>query len=718
MSSSLVVGFAYRLASCLLWLFGPTLVVKFFNMTVSWHKEGTFGFVELCNPPVNSINQAIRKGLSEAVAWAESEHLTRVILSGAGLAFAAGADVGEFDAAPKAPHLPDVLNDIESSKVPWIAALHGAVLGGGAELALACRCRVARPNANIGFPEVILGIVPGAGGTQRLPRLVGMRAALKLIPVGESMNGTTAKQMGLVDLVYDDPVAGALQIPNECLDRALPACEMLCDQVEDNAFDSARQISLGRMRGQDAPLIAIDLLYNAQAETFTAGMKRERAAFLTLRQSFQARALRHIFFAERSAKKIPVSLKLHIKTPDHVVVVGGGTMGTGIAYALLRAGCRVTLLEPSADGVKRACSSIEKIIKSSLSARRIDAGTAKCCRNRLKLTTAYTDLAVPDLAIEAVTEDLAVKQDVLSKLQAVLSPDTVLATNTSYLDVDVLADALADPSRLIGLHFFAPAYVMNLLEIVKASKTSSKALAMGYAMAKRVDKVPVIAGVCDGFIGNRILARYREAADTILIDGGMPWDIDRAMVGFGYAMGPYESQDLSGLDIAHAQRRRQDTSRDPTRRYIAIADRVVAAGRLGRKTGSGWYRHLPEGEKEVDPVIETLVLNEAERARIVRQTFSVIDMQSRLLAAMINEAANILYDGIAKKAVDIDLVTVNGYGFPRWRGGLMYYADQIGVAEWLAHLRKLALIDPVVWKPSPVIIECVEKRISLADWRS
>ena len=684
-------------------------------MTVSWRKQGSCGFVELNNPPVNAINRAIRQGLSEAVAWAESQQLSRVILSGAGGVFAAGADAGEFDTPPEAPHLPDVLQQIEASPVPWIAALHGAVLGGGAELALACRYRLARADASIGFPEVILGVVPGAGGTQRLPRLVGMMAALRLIPTGRSVSGDAAQQMGLVDGVCDDPLASAMQITDDQLAEAVPVAERVVDSLGDDEFDAARDTALRRMRGQDAPLIAIDLLRSASTQTLATGLQRERAAFLTLRQSKQARALRHIFFAERGAK-IPAVLKPHMKMPKQVAVVGGGTMGAGIAYSFLRAAIPVRLVETGGDGLQRAAANIEKIILSSLSAGHIDEATAGRCRDHLTLTTDFSDLGDVDLAIEAVFEDLTVKQEVLTKLQTA-APGAVLATNTSYLDIDRMAEMLADPSRLIGLHFFAPAHIMKLLEIVYAQATVPAAVAMAFSIAKRLGKIPVVAGVCDGFIGNRILARYREVADSLLIDGSTPWDIDRAMVDFGFPMGPYEAQDLSGLDIAHANRHRLDSSRDPARRYIPISDQVVTAGRLGRKTGAGWYRYTAGGGKDIDPVIETMILEAAASAGINRCVFTPSDIQNRLLLAMINEAANILLEGIAATTADIDLVLVHGFGFPRWRGGLLHYADQIGVDRLLTTLSMYAAEDLLVWRPSLVIVECARSKISLAQWR-
>ena len=686
-------------------------------MAISWRKDGIYGFVLLDNPPVNAINREIRQGLLEAVDWAERQGLERVILSGAGSCFAAGADTKEFNSAPEAPHLPDVLNRIESSTVPWISALHGAVLGGGAELALACRYRVAHSDASIGFPEVILGLVPGAGGTQRLPRLVGFVEALKLVPTGEAISGREAMDIGLVDEVDDDPLGFAATIDGERLGMAVPSGELKVSEFDEAHFESARARAKKRMRGQIAPLKAIDLLRVAGTQTLEAGMKSERGVFLDLRQADQARALRHIFSAERGAK-IPSDLKPDMKTPNHVAVVGGGTMGAAITYAFLNAGAKVVVLEIDADGLARASANVEALFSKSLSLGRIDETAANAHRNQLTLTTDYQDLREVDLAIEAVFEDASHKQKVLRFLEAALRPDAVIATNTSYLDVNILAASLADPSRLVGLHFFAPAHIMKLLEIVKGEMVSPKSLAMGYAVARRLGKIPVVAGVCDGFIGNRILARYREVADTLLMDGCTPWEIDAAMVEFGFAMGPYEAQDLSGLDISYANRRRQDDTRDPAWRYIPIADHLVAAGRLGRKTGAGWYQYPSNGGKNIDSAIETMILQAAAAAGINRRAFTPCDIHNRLVLAMINEAANILCDGIATRAADIDLVLVHGYGFPRWRGGLLYYADQIGVDRLLAMLRMCAAEDPRVWRPSPVIIDCAEAKISLADWRA
>ena len=689
-------------------------------MAVTWHKHESCGFVVLNNPPVNAINHNMREGLISAVKWAEREGLERIILSGEGRSFAAGADTKEFDHPPVSPHLPDVINHIEASNIPWIAAIHGAALGGGGEIALGCRYRIARADATIGFPEVILGVVPGAGATQRLPRLIGLTEALKLIPTGKTISGRAAMAIGLVDAIDDDPITAAKLIDQKILSEVVPLNLTKTGADKTINYDAARQIAIRRMRGQEAPLTAISLLEMAQTATFDEGMQKERTAFLALRASSKARALRHIFFAERAAKRPPKVIamqKSNLKPLDHVVVIGGGTMGSGIAYAFLNANIRVTILEADDPGLQRANTAIDKIISASLASGHIDPQAAADRRNRLKVMMIQPDpdtgklsnnnLTNVDLVIEAVFEDLAIKKEILQAIEPALNPNAIIATNTSYLDVNKLAACLDNPSRFVGLHFFVPAHIMKLLEVVKGSKTSPVALAMGYAVAKSLGKMPVVAGVCDGFIGNRILAALREAADAILMDGSTPGEIDEAIVAFGYAMGPYETQDLSGLDIAYANRRRLDASRDPSRRYIPIADYLVTQNRLGKKTGAGWY-HYPNGKIAIDPKVEDIICREAKAANIKRRHFSSDEIQQRLLLAMVNEAANILNEGIAFSAADIDLVLVHGYGFPRWRGGLMHYADQLGATFVMAELTRLCNEDPLFWQPSQLIIDCAK----------
>lgn len=685
-------------------------------MAVTRRRDGLYGYVELDNPPVNAIGRVMRQELLDAVEWAEAEKLERVILAGKGSTFAAGGDTSEFDRPPEPPHLPDVLNRIEASPVHWIAAITGAALGGGAEIALACRYRIARPDVAIGFPEVNLGVVPGAGGTQRLPRLIGMEKALELIPTGRSVSGEEALAIGLVDALDQDPVEHASTVSSEGLGRAAPVGELNTGNAPPEAFETARSAAARKRRGQKAPLKAIELLDLAGTASLEDGMKVERDAFITLRTSDQAKALRHIVFAERGARA-PAWIEAAPDEIAEVAVVGGGTMGAAITYALLNAGIGVTLLESDEAGVERAEQNVERIVEASQKRGLIDADGAEARRARLSLTDDYGRAATSDLAIEAAFESMEVKEDIFGKLQAAMRPGTVLATNTSYLDVDEIAAGIDDPARVMGLHFFAPAHIMKLLEIVRAERTSEQALATGFALARRLRKIPVLAGVCDGFIGNRILARYREAADMLLMDGATPWAVDEAMVAFGYAMGPYETQDLSGLDIAHANRRRQDATRDPERRYIPIADRMVREGRLGRKAGVGWYRYPGGGGKVIDPAVEDLIREEARVAQVERRRFDAGEIQHRLVLAAINEAAQILEEGIAEKAADIDLVTVHGYGFPRWRGGLMFHADSLGPAAVLAALNELASEDPLVWKVSPMIEDCAMRGIPFAEWR-
>ena len=686
-------------------------------MAVHRKQAGRVGFVELDNPPVNAMGQAVRAGLLEAVEWAEAEGLERVIVSGAGRVFAAGGDAREFDLPPIEPHLTEVLSRIEASSVPWIAAAHGAALGGGLELMLVCRARIAAPDTSLGLPEVNLGVVPGAGGTQRLPRLAGTATALDMIPTGRSLSAVRAKEIGLIDRIADDPVAAAEAVEAGWLAERVRIGELSVQPADEEAVETARRTARKKRRGEEAPLRAIALIEDAQRLPLSEGLARERAAFLELRGSGQARALRHLFFTERAARP-PAWLKdTPVPAHESAAVVGGGTMGAGIAYALLLAGLTVTVIERDAESAERAGAAIGALIETGVKRGALSREKADGLRARLTTTDDYGTAASAGIAIEAAFEDMAVKKTVLAALERALPENAILATNTSYLDIDEMAAGLGDPSRLVGLHFFAPAHIMKLLEIVRGRATSDAALALGFALAKRLRKVPVLAGVCDGFIGNRILARYREAADTLVMDGAMPWAVDEAMVGFGYAMGLYETQDLSGLDIAHAARRRRDATRDPNRRYIPIGDRMVEAGRLGRKTGAGWYRYPEGGAKEIDPAVEALVLEEARRAGVSRRDFSADDIRHRLLHAMINEAADILAEGIAASAADIDLVTVHGYGFPRWRGGLMHFADTLGPKAVLDALRELSRDDALVWKPSPLIADCAAENIAFADWR-
>lgn len=685
-------------------------------MSVTFHSKNNVGYVTLDNPPVNAINQSMRQGMLDAVHWAEKNMLDRVIVTGAGRAFAAGADAREFDDAPVEPHLPDVLNAIDESFVPWIAAINGVALGGGAEIAMACRMRIMGPKTQIGLPEVSLGVIPGAGGTARLPRLVGLEKALGMITSGKPLSAEAALEAQLIHAIEDDPVEAAFMVNSEELGCIVPTWELPTPKSDTAVLDAARERVASRYPNQVAPQCAIDVIEHGLTRELHDALPKERAAFLELRKGSQAKALRHMFFAERGARQ-PDWITADPKPLDHIAVVGGGTMGAGIAYALLNADLTVTVLESDADGIVRARDNIEKIIASSLKRGLIDEGRAGDHRGRLTISDEYSDASAATLAIEAAFESMDVKHEVFAKLAAAVSPDAILATNTSYLDINEMAESLDDASRVIGLHFFAPAHIMKLMEIVRGEATSDAALATGFALAKLLRKVPVLAGVCDGFIGNRILARYREAADTVFMDGSTPWEVDEAMVEFGYAMGPYEAQDLSGLDIAHANRRRQDATRDPNRRYVPIADRMVELGKLGKKSGAGWYRYPGGNGKVDDPIVADLAIEESHLAGRERTDYAAEEIRNRLVLAMINEAADILDEGIAQTARDIDLVTVFGYGFPRWRGGLMQYADSLGAKAIVHQLSELAKEDPIAWKISPLLQRCADSGALIADAR-
>ncbi|WP_099864240.1 FAD-dependent oxidoreductase [Pararhizobium haloflavum] len=674
-------------------------------MAVQITRKGDVAIVSIDNPPVNAIGHAVRAGLLEAVETLSADGtLKAVVLTGAGKIFAAGADAREFDTPPESPHLPDVALAIETAPQPWIAAINGAALGGGCELALACRMRIAGTNATIGLPEVTLGVVPGAGGTQRLPRLVGLKSALDIIPQGKVLKADAAKAVGLIDRIADDPVAEAMAlVDGGKLGFGARLSERAAVEADATAVLDARSRAAKRMRGQIAPERAIDLLERATQEDFDRGMAQERETFLELRQGEQAKALRHIFFAERGAKK-PDSIAAEPVPVDTVVVIGGGTMGAGIAYALERAGYTVTLVETDEGARERAEANVGRLFKDAVKRGLMAQEEADERQARITLVVGYDDLPPAGLAIEAAFESIEVKREIFGKLDEALPKHAILATNTSYLDVNEIAASTSRPERVLGLHFFSPAHIMKLLEIVRADKTSHEALATGFAVGAKLKKIPVLAGVCDGFIGNRILFRYREEADVLMMDGSLPWLIDEAMVEFGMAMGPYEVQDLSGLDISYAQRKRRAPTRDPNRRYIPIADRMVEEGRIGKKASVGWYRYPGGGGAVVDPLLEDLITEEAHFAKVTRREISPDEIRERLTLAMINEAADILNDGIAQKASDIDLVMVHGYGFPRWRGGPMHYADTIGAAAILDKIRAFERDDPVMWRPSPLIV--------------
>ena len=672
-------------------------------MSIATDIRGTAGVILMDRAPVNAINHDIRRGILDALEeLAGNTSLDRIVLAGAGKIFAAGADAGEFNQPPTEPNLPQVVAAIEASPIPVVAAIRGACLGGGLELALACRWRIAHQTAQLGLPEVILGVVPGAGGTQRLPRLVGMETALSMIPQGRSLKAAAAADAGLVDALDDDPVTAACVADFDAALTRPPVSSMPSPVAVPEAVVVARKTAAKKMRGQRSPAEAIALVELTATTDFEVGLAQERACFLELRTSIECAALRHVFFAERAARP-PASVRAADPQPlDRTVVVGGGTMGAGIAYALMQAGSAVTLVERDDEAATAARGRVSGLLDAAVSRGLTSADKAAAQLASMRFQAGYDGLQDAGLAIEAAFEDMAVKKAVLNALDSAM-PDAVLATNTSYLDIDDMAGWLADPSRLVGLHFFSPAHIMKLLEIVRGKVSSDAALATGFALAKRLGKLPVMVGVCDGFVGNRMLQRVREAAEHLLLDGAEFTQIDRVMTNFGYAMGLYMTQDLSGLDIAWANRKRQADTRDPDRRYSRVQDDMCAAGRFGRKSGAGWYIYEDGAKPVPNPAVAALVEAEADRHGIIRQPMDDDAVLNTLLLALINEAAGLLGEGIAGRAADVDLVLVHGYGFPRFRGGPLFHADQIGIAAIHEQLKELEARDPVVWKVAPLI---------------
>ncbi|MBA3042879.1 MAG: enoyl-CoA hydratase/isomerase family protein [Gammaproteobacteria bacterium] len=665
-------------------------------MPVTYEARGECAIITFDNPPLNLFGQAMRAGLNEAIARADNDRPERLILRGAGSAFVAGSDAKEFDGPALSPHLNDVLLELIGLPFPTLAAITGPALGGGLEIALACRARIALPAATFGLPEVTLGIVPGAGGTQRLPRLIGVAQAVDLIGQGRIIPASEALRLGLVDLVDDDPLAAALSFPADLLARLQVADQRPAPATDDAAIKAAHGLANRRATGQNAPHIAIDLVAASATDALETTLARERTAFLELRHSAQAVALRHVFFAERAAQSQGKTFPAPDRPLSSAIVVGGGLMGAGIAYALTLSGLNVCVVEADTAGQARAGANLDKLIAQGTERGAIR--DVEAFRGRLSFRAGYADLPPVDLAIEAAFENMDVKKTIFAALQAGLSAETVLATNTSYLDVDIVAEGIADPGRFLGLHFFAPAHVMKLLEIVRSRTTDAATLGKAFALAKRLNKVPVLSGVCDGFIGNRILSRYRHTSDVMLMEGSTPAAIDAAMRDFGMAMGPYEAQDMSGLDIAYANRKRQNLSERTDVRYVPIADHLVEAlGRLGRKTGAGWYDYDTTGKPVESAQVAATIEQASEKAGIRRGILGKAALAERAILAMIVEATAILDEGIAQRPQDIDLVLIHGYGFPRFTGGLMHLADLMSLPVVLTMVETLAAADPLSW---------------------
>jgi len=638
---------------------------------ISIEREGEIAVVTVENPPVNALSQSLRQGLWEAVETLDADPSTKaVVLICAGRTFIAGADVTEFGKPPVPPHLPDLVERIETAAKPWCAAIHGSALGGGLEVALGCRFRVAAPDASLGLPEVTLGIVPGAGGTVRTPRMVGFPAAVDLVTSGKPLRAGAAQAAGLIDAVLaGDLRMAAIAFARDALNAPLPLPASRRPLASpDAAFWTAHEAALTKMaKGAIAPLRALACLRTAADAPFAEAMAFERQTFLDLRASEQAAALRHVFFAERAAPR-PAALRNAEPLPLRSVgVIGGGTMGAGIIAALRQAGLPVTLIERDDEAVTRGLANVSGIFAGGVKRGRLTEDHAAALIAGVTGATDYAALSDADLVIEAVFEDISVKRAVFDQLGKVCRPDAVLATNTSYLDPRMLAPGLPAPERFIGLHFFSPANVMKLLEIIPVPETSARTLATGFALARLLGKVPVQSGICEGFIGNRILKRYRAAAEALVRQGVDIAEIDAAMRGYGFAMGPFEAQDLGGLDIAFLQREGARSAGQDVPE--TLGDVLVRAGRKGQKTGGGWYDYAPGDRK---PRVSEAVAHLLAGQITVGPSMTRAEIARTLVGEMAGEGQAILDEGIAGKPADIDLVEIHGYGFPRWRGGPMF----------------------------------------------
>ena len=645
---------------------------------VHWHLVDDVALVTIDNPPVNAAARDVRAGLAEAVARAAADpRIAALVIAAAGRTFVAGADIREFGKPPLAPILPDVCAAIEASAKPVVAAVHGTALGGGCELALAAHARIAAPGTTFAQPEIDLGIVPGAGGTQRLPRLVGMIAAIEVIGGGRRLAVQDALRLGLVDAVAEgDLVDAAIAHAHTLIGRPPRRTRDLAVPPFDRAAAAAAVAAIDRKaRRQISPGEAARLTLAAADLAFDEGMARERAAFLTLVASEQAAALRHVFFAEREAARIDRIAGVTPAAVRRFGVVGAGTMGAGIAVAAVDAGYDVVVVELNDEALTRGRERIAGLWARAVTSGRLSEVGAAEKSAKVRFAADLAALADADLVIEAVFDDLAVKRDLFARLATVVRPDCVLATNTSYLDPNAIAEGLPHPERLVGLHFFSPANVMRLTEVVDTATTAPATLATAVAVAKKLGKLPIVTGVCEGFIGNRIWAVFRRDCEFMLEDGALPHEIDAALEDFGLPMGPFAVFDLSGLDIAWALRKRKAATRAPDERYVAIADRLCEIGRFGQKSGAGWYAY-EGGKKAVDPLVARLCEEESAKKGITRRPFTATEIVDRLIAVMASEGEKILAEGIAARASDIDLVFIAGYGWPRWLGGPMFRASR------------------------------------------
>jgi len=687
------------------------------SSVVSYSTRGKTGIMTIDSPPVNALSVAVRQGILDALhKGLEDASVDALVLTCAGRTFIAGADITEFDKPPENPWLDEVIVGLESSTKPVVAAIHGTALGGGLETALGCHYRVGVASARCGLPEVSLGIVPGAGGTQRLPRLIGPEFALDIIASGVPISAARALELGLLDKIIDgDLLDGAVTFARNVVDSGAPPRRIrdMTDKLtgfDPGIFDAARELFAKKQRGFNAPQRAIDCVEIATKSTIEVGLRKEREIFDLCLRSDQSEAQRHIFFAERAASKIPdVPKNTPIREIKTAAVIGAGTMGGGIAMNFANAGIPVYLMDATKEGLDRGIDTISRNYASGVKKGRMTQEKMDATMALITPTLAYNDLADVDIVIEAVFEEMELKKTIFGQLDAVCKPDAVLATNTSTLDVDEIAASTSRPEQVIGLHFFSPANIMKLLEIVRGKKTAKDVIATSFALSKAIRKVGVLVGVCDGFVGNRMVHPYIREALFLLEEGATPQQVDRAIYTFGMAMGPHAMSDLAGLDVGWRIRKRQAADRPSDERYCEIADKICESGNYGQKTGRGFYIYDPATRQSTpDPEVEALCVSESARKGITRRDITDEEIVERCIYALVNEGARILEEGIALRSSDIDVIYVYGYGFPAFRGGPMQYADSVGLSTVYKRICEFHEQHGKLWEPAPLLKKLAE----------
>jgi 3-hydroxyacyl-CoA dehydrogenase len=675
---------------------------------VETHKQGDVAVIRMDNPPVNALGHALRVGLEKAFADANADAgVKAIVLTGTGRFFSAGADITEFRGEMKEPLLPQLIDTIEKSEKPVVAAVNGTALGGGLELALGCHYRVSTKDVRqLGLPEIKLGIIPGAGGTQRLPRAIGVEQALQLITTGTFIDASKGAAAGLIDKLADgDVVAAAIAFAQDKVGKPPRRIgEQKIDKVPAGLFEKARGSLARHPSGPIAPKAAIDAVEAATTLPLAEGIAKERALFREAAASPYARALQYAFFAERQAANLPgIGPDLKLRDIKTVGILGAGTMGTGIGLAFLNAGFPLIIVETTQEALDKGVARIKDTLEANVKRGRATEAQAKERMARLTPSLRMEDFETVDLIIEAVFENMALKKEIFAKLDGIAKPGAIIATNTSTLDVDEIAAVTKRPQDVVGLHFFSPANIMRLLEIVRAEKTANDVMATSMAIAKKIGKVGVQAGVCDGFVGNRMLAAYGGEVQAMNVEGAMPQEVDGALEAWGMAMGPLAVGDLAGLDVSYRIRKERKLTGEAAQ-FARIPDKIVEMGRHGQKTGAGYYKYDANRKRQVDPEIEALIRSEAEALQVKQRSIPADEIVERSLLRLANEGARILEEGIALRASDIDTMYLNGYGFPAWRGGPMWQVDNvIGMQKAAERIKAYEAKYGARWKIAPLI---------------